>query len=104
VCLAEMSSSVLVSEVSDPGVHEVLLDLASNDDGQQIYMVPVEPGIAQTFADVQRVLAQRECLAIGLRRAGKLQLNPGASAAVVDGDIAVCVGATRPAALTTREG
>lgn len=99
VCLAELSSSLLVSEVSDPGVQQVLRDLIGNAEGQQLYMVPVEELDEWRFSAVQTALAGAGCLALGMRREGRVHLNPGANAEVQKGDVVVCMGPTRPAPL-----
>jgi voltage-gated potassium channel len=99
VCLAEMSASVLVSEVSDPGVQDVLLDLASNDDdGQQLYIVPIQGGAS--FDSVKKAVEQRGHLAVGLMRGKDVLLNPGGSASVQSGDRAICVAPERPTAIS----
>jgi len=95
VCLAEMSASVLVSEVSDPGVQDVLLDLASNDDdGQQLYLVPID-GTA-SFEAVKAKVEARGHLAVGFMRGKTVLLNPGAGAMSERGDRAICVAPDRP--------
>jgi voltage-gated potassium channel len=99
VCLADMAASVLVSEVSDPGVQHVLLDLASNDDdGQQLYIVAIDQGAS--FGAVKGEIEKRGHLAVGLMRGKKVLLNPGVGASLQPGDRAICIAASRPSALS----
>lgn len=99
VCLAEMSSALLVSEVSDPGVQQVLHDLTSNDGGHQIYVVPIERLSAWRYAEVQACLQDKGVLALGIKRDGKVLLNPKPGLELAKGDDVVCIGEERPTAL-----
>lgn len=99
VCLAELTSALLVSEVLDPGVQAVLHDLTSNDGGHQIYVVPIEKLSAWRYAEVQAVLSEMGFLALGLKRDGRVLLNPKPGFEVDKADHAVCIGSERPKAL-----
>jgi hypothetical protein len=94
-----MAASVLVSEVSDPGVQDVLMDLATNDDDRhQLYIVPISAGAS--FGAVKGEIEKRGHLAVGLMRGKQVLLNPGDDAGVESGDRAICIAEERPDSLS----
>ena len=99
VCLAEMTSALLVTESVDPGTQQVLQDLASKDGGHQLYFVPVERLVTWRYGEVQSLLMEQGALALGLRREGEVELHPKAVREVVRGDVAICLAESRPDAI-----
>lgn len=99
VCLAELSSALLVTESLDPGTQQVLQDLVSKESGHQLYFVPVERLVTWRYGEVQSLLTERGALALGLRRAGEVTLHPKAVHEVVRGDFVICISESRPDAL-----
>ena len=99
VCLAEMTSALLVTESVDPGTQQVLQDLASKDGGHQLYFVPVERLVTWRYGEVQSLLMEQGALALGLRHAGDVELHPKAVREVARGDIAICLAQSRPEAI-----
>jgi voltage-gated potassium channel len=97
VCVAGLSSSFLVQEVCDPGMHAVVNELMSNRFGQQVYIVPVEQMRNWDFSELQAHLSEQRCLAMGVQRSDQALLNPGNDFKIEASDHVICMGPQRPA-------
>ena len=95
LCLAQLSTNLLVQEALDPGVQQVLAQLTSHAVGQQIYMVEVIDADAGAYGEVKRRLPNG-ALGLGLLKNRDIQLNPEYAAPVQKGDCVICVAASRP--------
>lgn len=100
VCIAQLSSRLMVQEVLDPGVQLVLGELTSTTFGQQIFMVEIREMKRWCFEELVEHLAHRGMLALGISRAGDVLLNPDPDEKVSRSDCVICLGAKRPQALT----
>ena len=99
VCLTALATNLVVHELLDPGVQKVIGAATNNLSGQSFYMVAVTSTRPATYADARKALEERGCAALGLEHEGQVELNPGASTALHDGDRVVCIAPTRPAPL-----
>lgn len=93
VCLDQLSSRLLVQEALDPGVQALVHELTSNTYGQQLYAVKAT---GSTWAECRGALEGTGALAVGLRRAGTLMVNPAPGDAVSPGDEALVIARSRP--------
>lgn len=97
VCPAQMSSALLISEVSDPGVQAVLHDLTSNAGGHQLYVVPLSQwGRASVYGEVHTTLQDAGGLVIGIKRQRQIWMNPKTTFPLEPSDGVICIAAERP--------
>ena len=96
VCMARLSSSFMVQEVSDPGTQALVNELTTNRFGQQVYIAPIERMKSWKFSELQSFLDVKGFLVMGLRRGEETRLNPGRSYEVQKDDLVICIGPTRP--------
>ena len=84
----------LSQELLNPGVQEVLGDLLSSGQGQQIYLVPVSG--AGTFENFAIRCKQLGHLALGISCTdGKVRMNPAGAEQVTVGCRLVTIGPSR---------
>lgn len=93
VCMAELSSQLLVQEALDPGVKALVHEITSNTYGQEFYTVRA---VGPTWATCREALEGVGALPLGLRREGRVLINPSREERVLDGDMAVCISEDRP--------
>ncbi len=97
VCVAELNTSMLVQEIQDPGVKNVVADLVSNRGGEQFYIISIESDEASTYRDLV-LWGMEKCYAVvGLKRGETLMHACDKGERILDGDMAILVGKTRPA-------
>lgn len=101
VCASKFSTSLLVQELLDPGVQQVVAELTSVRKGQQIFVLPIRAMRNWTLDELRNWLAERSFLFLGLKKGRRMLLNPEEDTEVAEGDQAVFIGATRPAAVDT---
>ncbi len=92
VCTSRFDAHFLSSEVVNPGVHEVVEELLSHLDGQQLYFAATQPKGGARFGALAASAKQAGHLAIGLRRNKKTLLNLADDFAVEAGDDLVTIG------------
>ena len=92
VCLSRFEAQFLSSEMVNPGVQDVILDLLSHLDGQQFYFTSVA-GLGKTFGAVGAHCKAQGHLAMGLRRNKKPMLNLATEFAVEPDDAVITIGA-----------
>lgn len=93
VCMDELASQLLVQEALDPGVKALVHEITSNTYGQEFYVVD-PPGT--TWEACRTALENVGALPLGLRREGRMLINPPRSEGVQPGDMAVCIAPERP--------
>ncbi len=97
VCTSRFDAHFLGSEVLHPGSQDVVDHLLSTAaGGQQLFIKSVARELT-TFGAVVKQSAAEGHIAIGIRRKGKLTLNPGDATPIEQGDELVTIGATTPA-------
>ena len=97
VCVAQLSSRIMIQEVLDPGVQHVMKELTSTTFGQQIFVVNVEDSQGFVFEKAASTLSAKGYLALGIQRENDVLLNPSAEERVGGTDSIICLGDTRPA-------
>lgn len=91
VCSARFDASFLASEALNPGTQDILDELLSSSQGQQIFLSAM-PGRAQTFGELAALCRARGHLTIGIRRGNANQLNPVESLPIEAGDRVITIG------------
>ena len=82
-------------ELLNPGVQDIVADLLSTAEGQQIYLTPIAGAAGGRWAALQQAAARQGHVALGVQRGGTNHLNPAGDFALADGDRAITVGAAR---------
>ncbi|ACD94181.1 potassium channel family protein [Trichlorobacter lovleyi] len=94
VCTSRFDAHFLSQELLNPGVQEVLGDLLSNGQGQQIYLVPVSN--TGSFEGLAARCRQQGHLALGISCTdGKVRMNPPGIEQVTAGCRLVTIGPSR---------
>lgn len=98
VCVMSLGPGLLVQELHDPGVVQVLAELAIwDEDINNIFIVPVSVGGRQrTAADLRAWADQQGMTLLGIRGADRVELNPAGNRVIAEGEGAVLVTPTRP--------
>jgi voltage-gated potassium channel len=95
VCSAHFDALYVSQELLNPGTQDIVADLLSNGQGQQLYLTPIEMGTGQRFREVVERAAAAGHVAIGLRRQHVNQLNVAPDYPLQPDDLAVTIGAHR---------
>ncbi len=93
VCSSRFDAHFLSQELLNPGVQEIIADLISARDGQQIYFVEVLH--EATFSELSEKCRKRKHLALGTQSSGKIHLNSPGEKMVKKGDRIVTIGPSR---------
>ncbi|MBI2388474.1 MAG: NAD-binding protein [Deltaproteobacteria bacterium] len=91
ICSGTYEAHFLTNEVLHPGMQEVIEELLTIA-GQQLHFVTASPG---TFGQASESARAQGHIAIGVRRAGKSEINVPSDRAVKDGDFIVTIGVNR---------
>lgn len=95
VCTSRFDAHFLSQELLNPGIQEVLADLLTLGQGQQLYLVPVTAGA--TFGNLAERCRQQGHIALGFRNAdGGIAMNPAAAETVPATGHLVTIGPSRP--------
>ncbi|MCA9542915.1 MAG: NAD-binding protein [Myxococcales bacterium] len=97
VCIAQLSSNLLVQEALDPGVQGLLQEITSNTYGQRVFVVPIRAMGTWRYQELLDAFSGADVLCIGLRHEDGMELNPAPGARVRQGDRLVCIARQRPA-------
>ena len=95
VCSAHFDALYVSQELLNPGTQDIVADLLSNGQGQQLYLTPIVLGGGQRFKEVADRAAAVGHVAIGLRRQHVNQLNVAPDYPLQPDDLAVTIGARR---------
>lgn len=94
VCTSRFDAHFLSQELLNPGIQEVLADLLTLGQGQQLYLVPVTAGA--TFGNLAERCRQQGHIALGFRNAdGGITMNPVAAETVPATGHLVTIGPSR---------
>lgn len=104
VCAGRLDTLYLSQELLNPGVQDIVADLLSIGEGQQLYLTPLQPAPGARLGAVQALLAAQGHVLLGVQRGGVNQLNAPPGLALAEGDQAISVGAQRLAALAVPAG
>lgn len=97
VCSSRFDAYFLSQELLNPGVQEVIDDMLSMRDGQQIYFIPVKE--EKRFEEIAALCRQRGHLALGTSTGDGIRLNAGGGTILRKGDRVITLGPTRIDAL-----
>lgn len=99
VCAGRFDALYMSQELLNPGVQDIVADLLSTAEGQQLYLTPITGAAGGRWTALQQSAARQGHVALGVQRAGVNHLNPPADYALADGDRVITVGAVRLKAL-----
>jgi hypothetical protein len=89
----------LSHELLNPGIQEVVEELTSNADGQQIYVTRFDGKKKTAFSEVAEACEKHGHVAIGVRNGSATQLNVSPETKVEPGDAVITIGPSRLSAL-----
>lgn len=95
VCAGRFEALYVTQELLNPGVQDVVADLLSTGDGQQLYVTPVVAPAGAVVAQLRHALQQQGHVLIGVQRAGANLLNPSDTLTLIEADRAVSMGPHR---------
>ena len=95
ICASELTSSLIVQELQDPGIKNIIQDLTSDTQGHQIYFVPIQKMITWDYAELVRWGLAHRFTVIGLSREGRELLNCEATERILKSDRAILIGKER---------
>jgi voltage-gated potassium channel len=96
VCLAELSSALLVGEMLDPGLARVVRSVTSNLTEQTFFLAPIARIESGKYAEVRAHMQAQGFIAVGFKRGSEIALNPDDDARVYKDDLVVVIGDRRP--------
>lgn len=96
VCAGRFESLYMTQELLNPGVQEIVADLLSTGDGQQIYLTPLPEGSPPPLEALRAALGRQGHVLLGVQRGGHNHLNPPAGFVPAAGDRLVSMGPARP--------
>jgi voltage-gated potassium channel len=99
VCAGRFDSLTMSQELLNPGAQDIIADLMSTGEGQQLYLTPLRlaPGTSMTL--LQQHAAHHGHVLLGVQRGGVNHLNPGDEFELAADDKAITMGAQRVALL-----
>lgn len=95
LCLSDFRSNLIIQELEDPGLKNILLDLTSNEGGDQFYLVKVDAMKQWTYKELVLWGLEKNYSVTGIVRQGKSFLNCPPEFQLVKGDKAVLIGKQR---------
>jgi voltage-gated potassium channel len=101
ICASELTSSLIVQELQDPGIKDIIQDLTSDTEGHQIYFVPIRKMARWDYAELVQWGLASGCTVIGITREGRTILNCPATEALRESDRAILIGKERLGAIET---
>ena len=99
VCVGRLDALTVTQELLNPGAQEIVADLLSTSQGQQLYVMPVATTAGFDVSQLRSAAASRGHVLLGLQRAGQHLLNPAQNLPLAAGDKAITVGPGRLASL-----
>jgi voltage-gated potassium channel len=95
VCIGRLDALTVTQELLNPGAQDIVADLLSTTQGQQLYVLPLAAEAGCSVAQLRSAAASQGHVLLGLQRQGKHLLNPQPSHALEAGDKAITVGPQR---------
>ncbi len=93
ICTSRFDAHFLSQELLNPGVQDVIDDLLSARDGQQIYFIEVSREAA--FEDLAKICREKRHLVLGISSSGAVRLNISEPTVVKKGDSLITIGSSR---------
>ncbi len=95
LCLSDFRSNLIIQELEDPGLKNILMDLTSNEEGDQFYLVKIDSMQQWNYRELVLWGLEMNYSVTGIIREGKPSLNCPPEFKVVKGDKAVLIGKQR---------
>ena len=95
VCTSRFDAHFVSHELLNPGVQEVVHELTSNLEGQQIYLTTFKGKKRTTFEKLSKRCRDEGHLLIGVRRGETTELNVAPDATIEHGDSLISIGKAR---------
>lgn len=95
VCAGRFDALTMSQELLNPGVQDIVADLMSTAEGQQLYLTPVQAAGGADLAALRQTLAARGHVFLGVQRGGANHLNPASTFTLAEGDRAISMGPQR---------
>jgi len=102
VCASQIASGLIVQEMHDPGIKDILMDLASDLGGNQFYFVPIRAMETWEYRELRTWGITHACTVVGFMREGKPSLNCEAGMKLEPGDLAILIAQERKTEIDTR--
>jgi voltage-gated potassium channel len=96
VCTSRFDAHFVSQELLNPGVQEVMDELLSSVQGQQLYVTPIQQPETRKFPDVAGRCRAQGHLAIGIRRGTAPILNADPDLVLQPDDLVITIGPSRP--------
>jgi voltage-gated potassium channel len=93
VCTSRFDAYFLSQELLNPGIQELIGDLLSAHEGQQIYFIKVSR--EASFGELAKICREKQHLALGISASGGIRLNAPESTVVQKGDSLITIGSSR---------
>jgi voltage-gated potassium channel len=93
VCTSRFGAHFLSQELLNPGIQEVIEDLLSAGRGQNMYLVEITQPLG--FREAAELCGAQKHIALGIRTAKEVLLNPEGSVQLQSGDRLITVGPSR---------
>jgi voltage-gated potassium channel len=93
VCTSRFGANFVSQELLNPGVQEVINDMLSARDGQQIYFTEVTREVS--FAELVKFCRNNQHLALGISSPAGIRLNVPETTLVRKGDSLITIGSSR---------
>lgn len=95
VCIAPLTTNLLVQEMQDPGVQTIITEITSNIYGQQLYLVDIEKMKKWQAAELVEWSINMGYVVIGIKRGDQTFLNCKKDFGIQKGDKAIMLGPSR---------
>jgi voltage-gated potassium channel len=93
VCTSRFDASFLSQELLNPGIQEVIDDLLSARDGQQVYFIELSRDA--TFEECTKICREKRHLALGVSSSSGIRINISEPTVVRKGDCLITIGSSR---------
>ncbi len=93
VCTSRFDAHFLSQELLNPGVQEVIADILSARDGQQIYFIEADRDAP--FHELAKTCQEKQHMVLGLSSSGAIRLNIAGPTMVKKGDALITIGPCR---------
>ncbi len=99
VCAGRFEALYMSQELLNPGAQDIVADLLSTAEGQQLYLTPLRCAPASSLQSLRQLVTAHGHVLLGVQRDGHNHLNPVAGFVLQEGDCAITMGAQRLTAL-----
>lgn len=100
LCMSDFRSNIIIQELEDPGLKNILMDLTSNERGEQFYLVKIDSMKQWLYRELVLWGLDKNFSVTGIVRQGKTWLNCSPEFPIQQGDKAVLIGRKRIEAIS----